>query len=121
MYVVSKQARKSDLKKTKYIENWVYRDLRVAYPLGCKNICSKVLKCKFPFQLKSDSQLPNFFLIWAPESPLKMMKNAFLFHLESSFRSQDIYIFVLTFWSYRKNGLIRNIRLISNFMTLQPG
>ena len=26
----------------------------------------------------------------AIESPLKMMKNAFLFHLKSSFRSQDI-------------------------------
>ena len=30
------------------------------------------------------------------ESPLKMMKNT-LFHLENSFRSQDLYIFVLTF------------------------
>ena len=26
----------------------------------------------------------------ATKSPLKMMKNAFLFHLKSSFRSQDI-------------------------------
>ena len=25
-----------------------------------------------------------------------------LFHFKSSFRSQDIYIFVLTFWSCRK-------------------
>ena len=24
-------------------------------------------------------------------------------------------------WSVRKNGLIRNIRLVSEFMTLQPG
>ena len=24
-------------------------------------------------------------------------------------------------WSVRKNGLIRNIRLVSKFMTLQPG
>ena len=33
----------------------------------------------------------------------------FLFHLKSSFCSQDIYIFVLTFCSCRENGLIRNI------------
>ena len=35
-----------------------------------------------------------------------------LFHLKSSFRSQDISVFVMTFWSSRKNGLIRKIRLI---------
>ena len=32
---------------------------------------------------------------WANEGPLKMMKNVFYF----SFRSQDISVFVLTFWS----------------------
>ena len=50
-----------------------------------------------------------------------MMENAFLFYLKSSFRSQDIQIFVLTFWSCRHNGLVRNIRLISKFMTSLPG
>ena len=35
MYVVSKQARKSNLKK-KYIEKRVYRALKVAYPVGSK-------------------------------------------------------------------------------------
>ena len=55
------------------------------------------------------------------ESLLKMMKNAFLFHLKSSFRSQDIWVFVMTFWSFRKNGSIRKIRLISKPMTSQPG
>ena len=30
-------------------------------------------------------------------------------------------MFVLPFWSCRKNGLIRKIRLISKFMTSQPG
>ena len=34
------------------------------------------------------------------ESFFKMMKKAF--HLKSSFRSEDIYIFVLTFWSQNK-------------------
>ena len=40
--------------------------------------------------------------ISGPECPLKIMKNAFLFHLKCSFCSQNIKIFVLTFWSYRK-------------------
>ena len=63
------------------------------------------------------------------ERPLKIVKNAF-FHLKSSFRSQDIKVFVTTFWSCKKNGLIRtwsytnsmirNIRLTSKFMTSQP-
>ena len=40
---------------------------------------------------------------------------------KSSSRSQDIKIFVLTFWTCWKNILIRKISLISKFMTLQPG
>ena len=44
----------------------------------------------------------------------------FLFHLKSSFRPQDIQAFVTNFWSCRKNGLIRKIRLTSEFMTSQP-
>ena len=40
----------------------------------------------------------------ATESPLKIMKNVFLFHLKSSFRSQDIQVFVLTFWSCSKTA-----------------
>ena len=44
-----------------------------------------------------------------------------LLHLKSFFRSQDIKIIALTFWSCRKNALIRNIRLISKFMTSKPG
>ena len=58
-------------------------------------------------QLKSDSHLPKrkmFYLFYC-----------FLFHLKSSFR------FVLTFWSFRKNSLIRKIRLTVKFMTSQPG
>ena len=39
--------------------------------------------------------------------------------LKSSFCSKDIEIFVLIFWSYRKNGFSRKITLISNFMTSQ--
>ena len=58
--------------------------------------------------LKSDPHLPKKnCVICFIESALKVMKNVFLFHLKSSFRSQDIYVFVMTFSSCRKNGLIR--------------
>ena len=51
----------------------------------------------------------------ATESSLKMMKNAFYFTLKALFVLKN---FILTFWS---NGLIRMIRLISKFLTSQPG
>ena len=44
-----------------------------------------------------------------------------LFHFETCFCSQDIWSFVLIFWSYRENGLIRKIVLISKFTTSQTG
>ena len=50
------------------------------------------------------------------------MKNTFYFVLKS-FMVYKIFKFL--FWLFghvdRKNGLIRNIRLISKFMTEQPG
>ena len=48
------------------------------------------------------------------------MKNAFYFTLKALL-SQEIYFFFLTFWSCRKNGFIRKISLISEFMMSQPG
>ena len=48
-------------------------------------------------------------------------EKCFLSHLKSSFCSQDIKVFVTTFWLCRKSGLIRKIRLTSKFMTSQPG
>ena len=54
------------------------------------------------------------------ESPLNMTKNAFYFILKALF-VLDIYIFVWTFWSFRKNGMIRKIRLILKFMTSKAG
>ena len=44
-----------------------------------------------------------------------MKKNA------SSFLSEDISGFALTFWSCKQNGLIRKIELTLKFMTSQPG
>ena len=51
--------------------------------------------------------------------PFKIDEKRFLFHLKSSLRFQDIYIFLLTFWPCRKNRLIREIRSSSKFMTSQ--
>ena len=53
--------------------------------------------------------------------PFKSDEKCFLFCFKSSFRSQDILVFVTTFRSCRKNDLIRKIRLTSRFMTSQPG
>ena len=58
----------------------------------------------------------NFFV---NESPLKMMKNTFYFILKALFLLKIFNFFVLTFWSCRKNSLIRNLRLISKLMTSQ--
>ena len=69
---------------------------------------------------KSDSQLPKKIICFI-ESPLNRIKKCFLFHLKSSLRFQDIYVFIMTSWSTRKNALIKKTRLISKFMTSQPG
>ena len=53
--------------------------------------------------------------------PFKNDEKDFSFHLKSSLRSQDIKIFVLNFWSSRKNGLIRKMWLFSKFMMLETG
>ena len=69
--------------------------------------------------LKLGSHLPKnlwYLLDW---KPFKNDEKCFLFQLKSSFCSQDIYVFVTTFWSYRRNGLIRKIRLTSKLMTSQ--
>ena len=43
------------------------------------------------------------------------MKNAFYFILKAFFGSQDIYVFIITFWLCRRNGLIRKRKLKQNF------
>ena len=55
------------------------------------------------------------------ESPLKMMNNAFYLILKALFVLKIFKVFIMTFWSSRKSDLIRKIRLISKFMTSQPG
>ena len=69
------------------------------------------------FNLKLDSHLSKkFIFICFNESPLKMMKNAFYFILKALLVLR-IFKFVLTFWSCRRNSLIRKTRLISKFLT----
>ena len=51
-----------------------------------------VLKCSILPYLKSDSHLPKNCFIYFDESPLKMIKKRFLFHLKSFYRSQDVAI-----------------------------
>ena len=52
---------------------------------------------------------------------MKADEKCFLLHLKSFLCSQNIKILMLIFWSRRKNGLIRKVRLISKFMASQPG
>ena len=64
------------------------------------------MKCQYQYEiyLKSGSHFPKNCFICFNESPLKMMKNAFLFHVKSSFRSQNIYFFILTFGHAEKTA-----------------
>ena len=65
--------------------------------------------------LKSDPHLPEKKIICFNDSLLQVMENTFYFLFKSSFCSQDL------FGHVQKNGLIRKIRLLSKFITLQPG
>ena len=74
--------------------------------------------------LKSDYHLPKNCFICFPESPFKTIKNVFYYTLNAFYCtlcSQNIQIFVLTFWSRGRNSLIRKIKLISKSMTSRPG
>ena len=57
--------------------------------------------------------------IWQMEAN-KNNEKCFLFHLKSSYASQDIQIFVMTYWSCKKRLIIK-VRLISTFIRWQPG
>ena len=90
---------------------------------GLNYLSSKVICLVNWCKLKSDSHLPKKFCYLLDSKPLKNDQKYFWWikNLKSSFRSQDILFFVTASWSCRKNGLIRNIRLTSKFMTSQPG
>ena len=69
------------------------------------------------------SHFQQKFVLFALYFPLKMMKNTFYLslYLKNSSYSQDIKCFAMNFWSCTENGLIKKIRLISKFMSSQPG
>ena len=56
----------------------------------------------------------------ALEIPLKMMKNTFYFTLIALFVLK-IFKFLSSLFGHVGDGLIRKIRLVSKFMTSQPG
>ena len=60
----------------------------------------------------------KIYFIHFNEMTLKMMKNAFYFMLKALFILTILKFFALTLQSCRKNGLIRKIRLISKFATV---
>ena len=62
--------------------------------------------------LKLDSHLQKICFICFTENPLKILQKTFQFHLKSSFCSEDNQTFILTFWLYSKNGLIKKKRLV---------
>ena len=59
--------------------------------------------------LKSNSHLPKNLFLFASMIAIQKWWKMLFNYLKSSFRSQDISIFVLPFWSCRKNGLIREV------------
>ena len=91
-----------------------------SFILNVMRLLDPILKHKDKFRLQSDSLSPSKKNcdIFFNESPLKMITNAFYFIFISF---SGYLIFFLTFWPSRKNGLIRNIKLISKFMISQPG
>ena len=82
---------------------------------------STALKMRFSIQdfLRSDSHLPKKYVLFASVKALKNDENAFYFILKALFVFKIVSFFVLTFWSYRKSGLIKKITLISKFMSSQ--
>ena len=66
--------------------------------------------------LKVGLSPPKKFFYLHQWKPFKSDEKCFLFRLKSSFCSQDFEIFVLTFWSCRKIGFIRKIRLSSEIV-----
>ena len=75
-------------------------------------------KAKVEVGISPSQKKMCYLLDW---KPFKNDEKSFFFRLKSYFCSQDISVFVMTFWSCRKNDLIRKTRLTSKFMTWQLG
>ena len=76
--------------------------IEVTHRHGCSPVNLQHI-FRAPF-LKSDSHLPKKSYL-LQRYPFKNDEKYFFFHLKSSFRSQDIYIFVSTFWHVEKKRL----------------
>ena len=83
-----------------------------------KKSLSVLILCSFKVGLSPSKK--NFFCFIISWKPFKNDGKCILFHLKSSFHSQCISVFDMTFCSCRKNGLVRKIRLVSKFMASEP-
>ena len=108
-----------DFQRMRCIRNEEILEISFHWSLPWLTFVMLTYLCSIPF--KSESHLPEKLFYLLQWKPFKNDEKRFLFHLNSSFHSQDIWIFVLNSRPYRKNGLTWKIRLISNFMTSQPG
>ena len=90
-----------------YLSHIVLSSKSIGKGLGIQNF-TKVFLWKYFFGLLSSKKNLCYLLDW---KPFKNDEKCFLFHLENSICSQDIYVFVMTFWSCRKNDMIKKIGL----------
>ena len=106
---------KGHLRATKALKHWM--------PLVESLLCLllSLVQRKLSNQLNSDSHLPKKVCYLFHWKSFKSDEECFLFHLQRSFCSQDIWAFIMTFWSCNKSDLIRKRRLISKFMRSQTG
>ena len=83
---------------------------------GCRKLQTYFFKMKKGTWRRTYLSSFSFFKVGLSHSPKKLFyllqwkpfkdcEKCFLFHLESSFRSEDIQIFIFTFWSCRKKRL----------------
>ena len=105
---------------------WKRTSSVVTYPKFVKKILDQGLQSTQSGQIwfcsiKGGSRLPEKFALSAWLKALENDEKRFLFHLRSTFWSEDIYIFDLTFSVMQENGLVRNLRLISAFVASQLG
>ena len=82
-------------------KEYLFQKFLSSYSLSMESLACSVFFSEFKASL---SPSKNVVFIFFNESPLKMIKNAILFHVKSSFCSSDIYIFVLTLWLCRKTA-----------------
>ena len=91
--------------------NWFYKNVRKSQASTSTNFCTELGYRSTPmWETISDN--------W---KPFKIDEKFFLYHLKIFFPSWDVYIFILTFWLFRKNGLIRKLCLISKIYDTTTG